>query len=75
MKFEEAIDIFDKSSKLMLVTTYKKLCRLNGTKMMEVTNDMKKIKKNNVYRSGYCCFIYYIQSNSASISCKNEHNI
>lgn len=45
MKFEEAIDIFDNSSKLMLVTTYKKLCRLNRTKMMEVTNDMKKIKK------------------------------
>lgn len=29
MKFEEAIDIFDNSSKLMLVATYKRLCRLN----------------------------------------------
>lgn len=28
MKFEEAIDIFDNSSKLMLVTTYKRLRRL-----------------------------------------------
>ena len=29
MKFEEFIDIFDNSSKLMLVATYKRLCRLN----------------------------------------------
>lgn len=29
MKFEEAIDIFDNSSKLMLVATYKRLRRLN----------------------------------------------
>lgn len=29
MKFEEAIDIFDNNSKLMLVATYKRLCRLN----------------------------------------------
>lgn len=29
MKFEEFIDIFDNSSKLMLVATYKRLRRLN----------------------------------------------
>lgn len=29
MKFEEAIDIFDNCGKLMLVATYKRLCRLN----------------------------------------------
>ena len=29
MKFEEFIDIFDNSSKLMLVGTYKRLRRLN----------------------------------------------
>lgn len=55
MKFEEAIDIFDNSSKLMLVATYKRLCRLNKTKMMEITKEMKKSKKN-VYGSGYCYF-------------------
>ena len=49
MKFEEAIDIFDNCSKLMLVTTYKRLCRLNRTKMMEVTNDMKKILPKHQY--------------------------
>ncbi len=75
MKFGEIIDIFDNSGRLMLVATYKRSRRLNKTKMMEVTKEMKKIKKNNVYGSGYCYFIYYIQSNSASISCKNEHNI
>lgn len=46
MKFEEAIDIFDNSSKLMLVATYKRLHRLNRTKVMEVTNDMKKFYRN-----------------------------
>lgn len=74
MKFGEIIDIFDNSGRLMLVATYKRSRRLNKTKMMEVTKEMKK-SKNNVYGSGYCYFIYYIQSNSASISCKNEHNI
>lgn len=49
MKFEEAIDIFDNSSKLMLVTTYKRSRRLNGTKMMGVTNDMKKILPKHQY--------------------------
>lgn len=49
MKFEEAIDIFDNCSKLMLVTTYKRLCRLNRTKMMGVTNDMKKILPKHQY--------------------------
>lgn len=29
MKFGEIIDIFDNCGKLMLVTTYKRLCRLN----------------------------------------------
>ena len=29
MKFGEIIDIFDNCGKLMLVATYKKLCRLN----------------------------------------------
>lgn len=29
MKFGEIIDIFDNCGKLMLVSTYKRLCRLN----------------------------------------------
>ena len=49
MKFEEAIDIFDNCSKLMLVTTYKRLCRLNRTKMMEVTKAIKKILPKHQY--------------------------
>lgn len=54
MKFEEAIDIFDNCSKLMLVTTYKRLCRLNRTKMMEVTNDMKKnFTETSIYAKYY----------------------
>ena len=52
MKFEEAIDIFDNSSKLMLVTTYKRLCRLKwckknnfvlDTTSVEVDKDKKEI--------------------------------
>ena len=45
MKFGEIIDIFDNSGRLMLVATYKRSRRLNKTKMMEVTKEMKKIKK------------------------------
>ena len=52
MKFEEAIDIFDNSSKLMLVTTYKRLRRLKwceknnfvlDTTSVEVDKDKKEI--------------------------------
>ena len=43
MKFGEIIDIFDNSGRLMLVATYKRSRRLNKTKMMEVTKEMKKI--------------------------------
>lgn len=43
MKFEEAIDIFDNSSKLMLVATYKRLCRLNYSDSSE-----KVLLKKNV---------------------------
>ena len=47
MKFGEIIDIFDNSGRLMLVATYKRSRRLNKTKMMEVTKEMKKIKNKN----------------------------
>lgn len=43
MKFEEAIDIFDNSSKLMLVATYKRLRRLNYSDSSE-----KVLLKKNV---------------------------
>ena len=43
MKFEEAIDIFDNCSKLMLVTTYKRLRRLNYSDSSE-----KVLLKKNV---------------------------
>lgn len=49
MKFGEIIDIFDNSGRLMLVATYKRSRRLNRTKMMGVTNDMKKILPKHQY--------------------------
>ena len=43
IKSEEIIDIFDNCSKLMLVATYKRLCRLNYSDSSE-----KVLLKKNV---------------------------
>ena len=66
MKFEEFIDIFDNSSKLMLVATYKRLRRLNDVKKnnfvldtisVEEDKDKKEISNipDSIYFDGERC--------------------